>query len=242
MNVGSSKDGVAAIVLTGTIVPNATFVSHSNVEARRLEYLEAILFFKEFGPVYFLENSTYSLMADPDFIEIEGVYLRKFPPSKYFDLGKGYQEFEMLKSWLESEAILPTYFFKVTGRFKIDNFKNIYRECLYGKVNLMVIDQYPRQSSAHTRLFFSNTSFYKEKLSDFYLSCNDEQGAWAERVLYKALFGSGFDVRFFRNEPKFVGIDGSTGVIIRFQPFKYVVKLIMRRLNLLVSRKYIYFR
>ena len=68
-----------AIVLTGTITPNTNLVNnHLDPQARRNEYLAAINFYRQFGEVYFLENSIYPLDRDPDFQDIPNVFIRNF--------------------------------------------------------------------------------------------------------------------------------------------------------------------
>lgn len=230
------------IVLTGTIVPNSTFVVHSDAGKRRLEYLAAIKYYKEFAPVYFLENSSYPLLSDPDFNGIEGVFLRKLAVSKYYSRGKGYQEFEMVKRWLEAEVALPRRFIKITGRFIILNFKNIFHECLHSQLNPFLIDRFFKTSKALTRLFYASTDYYSSRLSDFYLDCNDESGDWAELVLYKKMLVAKIDSMIFRSEPIFTGIDGSTGTDICDNPIKHSISSLLRRINRCFSKKYILFR
>ncbi len=231
-----------AIVLTATIVPNATFVAHSDPALRRAEYLAAIKYYKNFAPVYFLENSSYPLLSDSDFLGMEGVYLRKLTPSGHFDRGKGYQEFAMINEWLDSETVLPKRFIKITGRYQIHNFKNIYQECLNERSERFVIDQLSRAAVALTRLFYIGTECYRKNLKDFYLDCNDERGDWAERVLYKKLRGEKMDCKLFCYEPMWRGVDGSTGVSTHSAHWKHTVKGLLRRVNRLIDRKYILYR
>lgn len=230
------------IVLTGTIIPNSTFVVHFDADKRRLEYLTAIKYYKKFAPVYFLENSSYPLLSDPDFNGIEGVYLRKLPLSKYYSRGKGYQEFEMVKRWLETEAVLPRRFIKITGRYIILNFKNIFHECLRMRLNCFLIDQFLKNPTALTCLFYVDTNYYSRKLSDFYLDCNDEIGDWAEIVLYKKMFAAKIDSMIFKNKPIFTGLDGSNGTDICYNPVRHFIGSFLRKINRCFSKKYILFR
>jgi hypothetical protein len=60
-----------AIVLTGTITPNSIRTTHVDTMMRRQEYLNAVKFYTKFAPVFFLENSCYSLDQDKEFSEIQ---------------------------------------------------------------------------------------------------------------------------------------------------------------------------
>ncbi|OGT07456.1 MAG: hypothetical protein A2103_04270 [Gammaproteobacteria bacterium GWF2_41_13] len=228
------------IILTGTIVPNSTFVVHSDIDKRRLEYLEAIKFYKKFAPVYFLENSSYPLLSDPDFNDIKGVFLRKFPVSQYYNRGKGYQEFEMIKRWLETDSDIPRRFIKITGRYRILNFKDMFDECMRSQSNHFLIDRFLKDSKALTQLFYVHTDYYRA-LSDFYLDCNDENGDWAEFVLHKKMLALQVNSMIFRHEPFFAGRSGSTGANLYDGSVKHFVKSMVRKINRCLSKKYILF-
>lgn len=227
------------IVLTGTIVPNSTFVVHSDIDKRRLEYLEAIKFYKKFAPVYFLENSSYPLLSDPDFNDIKGVFLRKFPVSQYYNRGKGYQEFEMIKRWLETDSDIPRRFIKITGRYRILNFKNIFHECQCLPPSRFLIDRFLKSSKALTQLFYGDTDYYHNALSDFYLDCNDDNRNWAEFVFYQKMLAAKTDATIFRCEPLFKGMSGSTGADLYDGAIKHLIKSILRKLNRCLTKQYI---
>lgn len=230
------------IVITGSIIPNSPLVVHSNPEKRKQEYIRALYYYKRFAPVYFLENSSYPLLSDPDFVGIDNVFLRKFFVSKYFMRGKGYQEFEMLDNWLKSEIILPKRFIKITGRYLIVNFKQIFNECLKQKANCLIIDQFFRLSMSLSQLFYIDSNYYKENLTGIYLECDDEKGEWVERILYRKLLSSSINFRIFANEPRFLGIRGSTGKDMQDCYLRYLIKRVIRKFNYWIDNRYIYFR
>lgn len=229
------------IVLTGTIIPNSTFVVHSDVDKRRSEYLAAIKYYKEFAPVFFLENSTYPLTSDQDFFGIKNIFLRKLPASEYHDRGKGYLEFEKINKWLKTENALPKRFIKITGRYKILNFKNIFRECLAQRPDYFLIDRHKRSLVAITRLFCIDTDYFKRYLMDIYLDCNDQNGDWVERVLYRKMSLEKISSQIFSHEPLFTGIDGSTGVHIRAYCAKLLIKSFFRKVNYCFDKQYIHY-
>jgi hypothetical protein len=104
------------IVLTGTVIPNVPDARTINVEARVRDYIAALEFYLRFAQVIFLENSSYPLERHPEFRERDRLRVYRFQPSMKPGRGKGYQEFEMLDSWILSEAEPPKHWLKITGR------------------------------------------------------------------------------------------------------------------------------
>lgn len=229
------------ITLTGTIAPNSTFVAHSDPKTRRLEYLNAINYYKKFAPVYFLENSDYPLLDDKDFVDA-GVFLRKFQPSLHFNKGKGYQEFEMIEKWLESEEYLPERFIKITGRYIIVNFQRIFNECLAERSDCLVIDQLAGRRVALSRLFYTGSGYYEKYLKGLYLDSDDAKNDWVERVLYRKIMMSGMASKIFSVEPWFCGVEGSSGMDIGTNRIKYLIKYAMRRFNYMFDKRRLYLR
>ena len=227
------------IVLTGTINPNTTFVVHSDANERKKEYLEAINYYKNFGTVYFLENSTYDVLSDSDFNSINNVFLRKFSPSEFYDKGKGYQEFEMISAWVKLEPVMPKRFIKITGRYMINNFGKIYKECLARNSEPFLIDIIKKNSVAHTCCFCVNTSYFKKYLISLYLDCNDKNGDWVEKILYKKILLDKIGSKFFFHEPRYDGLGGSTGVSLKSSNCKHVIKVLLRRINYIFNEHYI---
>ena len=127
--MGEINSNKKAILITGTIVPNSVFVAHTNVEQRKQEYIEGLLFYKAQFPnddIFFLENSTHDFTTDSQFSDLfkkHHITLIKFPVSTKSKEGKGYQEFEMLDASIERLKNSYNYFVKVTGRYKVLNIK-----------------------------------------------------------------------------------------------------------------------
>ena len=114
------------IVLTGTIIPNTNIrMKHLDAEKRRKEYLNCINYYRNFAPVYFLENSSYPVEEDLEFTSIPNVEIRKFPVSSFPEKGRGFQEFEMIDSFIKNEKNIPNKFLKITGRYFYTNIKDI---------------------------------------------------------------------------------------------------------------------
>lgn len=229
-----------SIVLTGTIIPNTTNVTHNNVDQRREEYLDCIRYYMQFGKVYFLENSTYDVSSDPFFSD-PGFELIKIKPSDYFHRGKGFQEFEMIDSWVHSGVELPSKWIKVTGRYKYMQFHRIIDD-VQRREQSFVIDQFHKSKTAFTGLFYTTMDFYKSNMMGIYAECNDATGDWIEKVLYKKLRTvEQKEYRCFSIEPLISGISGTTG-----RPYgndlKHQIKRIMRKVNLVFNNKMLYWR
>lgn len=231
-----------AIVLTGTIVPNAPFTAHSDPQIRRREYLEAINFYRKFATVYFLENSTYALEDDAEFNKLSNVLIRKCPVSSSPERGKGYQEFEMIDCWLLSESELPLRWIKITGRYLYRNFSDLFENCCQQRQAQIIIDRCAFSQIARSYLFCVESEFYQQHIAGLYRECNDETGEWVERVLYRRLASlSKADARLFSLEPRLTGISGTTGGSIETQSSRYQVKRILRKLNYLLNCRQLWY-
>jgi hypothetical protein len=229
-----------AIVLTGTIIPNSILTIHTNSEIRKQEYLQAIQFYTQFATVYFLENSTYPVEQDNDFLAIENLLIRKMPVSLFHEKGKGYQEFEMIDRWLEQEQDPPLTWFKISGRYVFENFGDILAECLNERKHQLVIDQLFHHNFATTTIFWITTVYYLKHFKNIYKTCDDLAGEFIEIAIFKKLTENLDDpIRLFNHVRKITAISGSTGKKINNSGIIYTLKVIARRLNLLVSDRYI---
>ena len=229
-----------AIVLTGTITPNTKlFNNHLNPQTRRNEYLAAINFYRQFGEVYFLENSIYSLEQDPDFHNIPNVSIRKFPVSSFPDRGKGFQEFEMIDAWINSETNLPSKWIKVTGRYIYQDFQKILKECNQNSQSI-TINQYLFAKRADVALFCTTTNFYKNHLIGIYRQCDDSQGIHIEGVMNANLtMLSKSSFLRFKIYLKCTGIAGDTGRRISSTWLDAINSRVMR-LNYLLDKRYVW--
>src|ERR1700758_1910860 len=114
-----------ALLITGTIVPNSNYITHTNAEQRRNEYYASLQFYANTFPqddLFFLENSSYNFSTDKEFEQLfsrKKITFLKFPVSDKFNEGKGYQEFEMLDQAIEKLCNKYDSFIKITGRYKV---------------------------------------------------------------------------------------------------------------------------
>jgi hypothetical protein len=230
------------IVLTATIIPNQVVAAESNPETRLAEYLNALQFYRQFAPVIFLENSGYPLERHPEFAETARLRVKKFAPSANPERGKGYQEFEMLDAWLAAEPQLPARWLKISGRYQLHNIAAILGECRTESRGELIIDQTARTGLSRTYSFCVNTDFYRQQLAGLYQQCDDRTGEWIERVLFRKLKTTAAgEVRLFVTQPRITAIAGSSGVAFPSGRGQWLCKQMLRNLNRLVDRKYLWY-
>jgi len=228
------------IVLTGTIVPNVIINSkHNDAYKRRNEYLDCIRFYTQFSKVYFLENSSYSLEEDSEFKDIPNLVIRKFLPSLFPERGKGFQEFEMLDKWIETEKDLVEKFVKITGRYLYPNFNSIWKECHQNTGRKILINQY-LLAQAGVELFFTDTNFYRENFLGLYHYSDDMKGVNIDMCVYKKLNSLSKDkfARFYNNT-KCIGIAGDSAKKMQ-NLFVDSLNSIIRKLNYIFDKQYIW--
>jgi hypothetical protein len=213
-----------AILLTGTIIPHSSFVVHADPKLRRDEYITAINYYSQFCPVYFLENSEYDIFADPEFSSCTNVTIRKFPVSPEYSRGKGFQEFEMIDKWLETEKNPPRMIIKISGRYIVNNFHQIFSECRNVEEEICLIDLYRKPKVAISSLFSITRDNYSRYFKGVYLECDDQKGLWIERILFKKITSSDLKTRFFQHEPRVYGISGSSGMKLSKRHIIYMIK------------------
>ncbi len=235
------KDLIPAIVLTGTIVPNTDlYTKYTNPQQRRQEYLDALFFYSQFGRVYFLENSSYSLETDADFQSIPNVVIRKSPISNFSHRGKGFQEFEMLDYWVTHESDVPQSWLKVTGRYIYLYFQEIYNECLNNLDKKMIVNQYLFSKWSDTGLFFVQTDYYRKNIIGLHSRCDDNDGLFLEMVLFEKLRSlNKKEFQRFSSHLTCMGIAGHTGQKIRNE-WLDAINASIRNLNYIFDKRYIW--
>jgi hypothetical protein len=230
-----------AILLTGSIAPAVAFVALNDIAERRKQYLSALHFYRNFAPVYFLENSDYDVSRDPQFSDLSGVKIRKFEMLPDKGRGKGYQEFAMVDRWYDTEPTPPSRFLKITGRYILRNVVNLLAECRCAPKDTLLIDEYPGRRVALTSVFSADWKRYGQVMKGLYRQMDDSAGTWAEHVFYRALMREA-GVQSFANEPDLAGISGSTGAALEDSRWKWAAKQISRTANRTITKRNIYFR
>ena len=239
---GHAKRRSVPLVLTATIVPNGDLGAHADWRVRRREYLSTLDFYRRVGQVYFLENSRYDVLNDPEFVQRDDVVIRKFPSSPHASFGKGFLEFELLDEWFQHEKERPSRWIKITGRYRYANIRGVLEECQKLDAAPMIVDQYRRTQRARTGIFCVDSYLYDATLRGMYRECNDATGEWAERVMYRRLARlPRTQVSLFGVEPGLHGISGATGQEIWAGQSRQRLKTIARSLNRVFDRRYLWF-
>ena len=232
--MGKVNRNKRALLITGTIVPNSNFVAHTNVEQRRKEYYDSLLFysdnFKE-DDLFFLENSMYDFEKDTEFQKMlvdRKITLLKFPVSDKFDQGKGYQEFEMLDKAIVKLHAEYNSFIKITGRYKVMNLKQLTDFVGEG----LVADFHKKLMVTQTNVFYVSGSFYNSYLKDLYLQVDDSKGVYIEKIVYDKIQSEKLEqkVRLFSMNPIIVGISGSYGGVLNRNKIKMKIRNVERKL------------
>ena len=208
----NSNSGELPIVLTATIISNLVEATTESPEKRLDEYRRVLDFCLSHAPVIFLENSGYPLEQHSEWRETDRLRIHRFDRSKFPERGKGYQEFEMLDEWLNSEPQPPTRWLKISGRYQVLNLAAILDECRRDRECPLVIDQLARSRQVRSYLFFSSTAFYRERILGCYRECDDRTGEWIERVLFRELEKEKREpIRCFKTQPRICAVAGSSG-------------------------------
>jgi hypothetical protein len=228
------------IVLTATVSPQGT--SAPEVQIRLEEYCRVLEFCLRQAPVIFLENSSYPLEQHPLFKQSTHLKILRFEASSYPERGKGFQEFEMLDNWLAQESFPPKRWLKISGRYQILNLPSLYAEASSAAATALLIDQLPRSQMARTYAFCVNTEFYRNRIAGLYKQCDDRNGEWIERVLFRALKSERSNhVQSFSTQPRIRARAGSSGAAFPSGPLQWSLKQALRRFNRLFDRRYLWY-
>ncbi len=220
------------VVMTGTIVPNSNFLKVQDVAVRKQQYVEALRYFAALGPVFFIENSSYPLLDDPDF-QIPGVRCFQFAAGlpEDFERGKGYQEFRMLDAFVASEHC-PPRFFKLTGRRTVINFRYFQRK--YQRSTFQYFDLWKNAHFADTSFFCCDKAFYQAHLSGLYTQADDAAGRFIEKVVYPVLHEQ-HTVRFHPVPARYEGVAGTSGNRLKAKP--HLPSILRRRLRAWLGKR-----
>jgi hypothetical protein len=219
-----------ALLITGTIVPNSNFVTHTDASKRRDEYYTSLLFYAgnfKNEDLFFLENSNYDFSNDHAFQEMlanNKITLLKFPVSDKFDQGKGYQEFEMLDAAADSLFGKYRSFIKITGRYKVLNLKPITDYPCKG----LTADSHKKFAVTQTNVFYVNADFYRRHIKGLYKQVDDSKGTYIEKIVYQKIQIEK-DVQLFAENPIITGISGSYGGTLNRNKTKMRLRNIERK-------------
>lgn len=188
------------VLITGTVIPNVEIDGHETLDPslregeyrdvglRRKRYLKTLAGYSSsvLLPMFFLENSRYDFERDNEFAKVFAtgkIHLVKCPESHGKAQGKGYQEFEMLDSFIDVMGGKFHSFLKISGRYLFNNVDRF----LDGPPESVWIDRWRRREVATTSIFLSTVSFYQKHIMGLFREADDRDGAWIEKQLYARL-------------------------------------------------------
>ncbi|MFB6258357.1 MAG: hypothetical protein ABEH38_06670 [Flavobacteriales bacterium] len=227
---------MTALVLTGSIRPQAPNTSIEDPAYRAAEYARAIRFYLDqlSYPIHFIENSDHDIEEDPELgplLNSERLHLHRDREEGRPDLGKGYEDLRILDPMVEKlEANGYDFLIKVSGRYIVQNVLSLIPE----KKELAYFDRHPRIKNgiAITSFFACPIPFYLKHIKGAYAEVNEQERRTIEKVVFKRLDGlEGKEApRLFPWEPIFEGRSGTSGQPIGRHPNRRRLRNLYRKL------------
>jgi len=242
-----------SIILTACINPiDIPFLKYTSVENRLSDY--QISFTKwckndHVQKIIFIENSGYNL-------ETFHQEAKRFPEKKIeiistnlnntFEkkLGKGYGEYLCLKEVFEKSIIAneTDFFLKITGRYYIKNFDDIYEDFYKRKSDIQIYLK-DNLTFADTNIFGGSKVFFSDFVIPFSSNTNDTNGIFIEHCIAKAAL-SGINKNLIFNHfsvyPDIEGIIGTNNKKIKNNIFKKIKLFLLGKIKnyLFKNKKY----
>ena len=210
-----------SIILTACINPiNMPFLEHNSVEKRLNDYKNAFIKWcnsKQFQKIIFIENSGYDLK----YFHEEA---KKFPQKKIeiisnnlnnsFEkkLGKGYGEYLCLKEVFTKSTIAKEtdYFLKISGRYYVKNFNNIYDELSKNESDIQIYLK-DNLTYAESNIFAGSKKFFLNYVIPFSSNTNDTEGVFIEHCIAKAALSAINDKLTFNHFKVYANLQGTIG-------------------------------
>lgn len=232
------------LLLTATIDPNVfntPFTFLKDKEVRFAQYYTTVRRYIEQSAVDAVVLCDNSLCPDR-FEELKKMAIKNDKLFEYISflgdrekihkLGKGFGEGEIIKYALQNSEVLNNgfkVFYKITGRIFIDNISTILKNTK--NENCFLLSSIRNRDKIDTRFFRTEIKFFKNKLEDVYVKCNDFENSYLEDVYFKILIdekrGS------FYCYPKYTGYSGSDGISYEKTPLKYLLFNVANKVGLL---------
>jgi hypothetical protein len=209
------------ILLTGTInVSNKHYTSLSNPTERKKQYMETILYYLsnfEF-PVVYIENSGIDISNEMvEQINSKRLEIISFTGNNYSaELGKGLGEMKCIEYAINHSKFISdnSFIFKITGRYKILNLKNIISQYLENTEVDILVDFTKYLKYSASAIFGFTRPFANNYLFRFNHLLNDSKNYFFEHALAQAALiaiGEGSQYALIKHYPKISAISGTTG-------------------------------
>jgi len=240
-----------SIILTACINPiDIPFLKYTSVKDRLKDYENAFNKWCEnihVQKIIFIENSGYNL---ENFHNVA----KKFPNKQIeiissnlnntFEkkLGKGYGEYLCLKEVFDKSNIAnkTDFFLKISGRYYIKNFSNIYKD-FYKKKSDIQIYLKDNLTYAETNIFGGSKVFFTDYVIPFSSKTNDTGKIFIEHCIAKAALSAinnNLIFNHFTVYPDIEGIIGTNNKKIKNNIFKKIKLFFLGKIkNYLIKHK-----
>lgn len=217
---------MALLVITSCISPNreVPFLTVNNSDERRAEYEETIRWAisdSPFTEIVYADNSGCGLEFFHDYTRLAETKNKKLEllsfstADNYIRYGKGYGEGSIIEYAINHSRLIrenkEQYFFKITGRLKIENISGMMAHWDLKKVYLF--RNYPLYDMLDTRFYGMPIAIYKKYFMKAYTRVNDKELNYLEKIFYEICQDNQIRYDCLKRYPCFQGRSGSTGKI-----------------------------
>lgn len=222
---------MALLVITSCISPNreVPFLAVNNSDERRAEYEETIRWAicdSPFSEIVYADNSGCSLEFFHDYIRLAERKNKKLEllsfsgADNYIHFGKGYGEGSIIEYALNHSVLIlenkEQYFYKITGRLRIENISEMMEHENLKKVYLF--RNYPLYDMLDTRFYGMPVTIYKQYFMKAYTKVNDRELHYLEKIFYEICQENQIKFNCLKKYPCFQGRSGSTGKVYTKNP------------------------
>ncbi len=237
------------LIITATInPPTQDYLKVNNTGERLSQYKESLIFFISSGAfqkIIFCDNSGYLIENDVLKEEKEialnnGISLEILSfignHEKVKEQGKGYGEGEIMEHILKESKIISKddYFFKVTGRLKVENINRIInksKSAIKDGICLINVPNHTMHEIYDTRFYGMHISIYEKDFLKAYENVDDQNSVFLETVFTNVLKEKNLKHRNFPLYPRITGKSGTSGGEYVYTEWKCRIKDIMSKFN-----------
>lgn len=237
------------LIITATInPPTQDYLKVNNTGERLSQYKESLNFFISSGAfqkIIFCDNSGYlisndALKEERETASKKGITLEVLSfngnHEKVKEQGKGYGEGEIMEYILKESKILSKedYFFKVTGRLKVENIEiivNKSKNAIKDGICLINVPNHTMHEIYDTRFYGMPVSMYERDFLKAYENVDDQDNIFFETVFTKIIREKNLRHRNFPLYPRITGKSGTSGGEYVYTEWKCRIKDIMSKLN-----------
>lgn len=234
------------LIITATInPPSQDYLKINSIDERIKQYKDSLNYFINsgaFGKIIFCDNSGY--LSENDIFreetEIAGKKNIELEVLSFFgncekvrQQGKGYGEGEIMEHIFANSKLMhnETYFFKVTGRLKVDNVADIVRNTKYKDVCLINIPNRTRHDIYDTRFYGMPVNMYREYFLKAYENTDDKNKKYLETIFKEVIDTNHLKRKNLPKYPRITGVSGTFGSTYSYKEWKTKIKDLLSIFN-----------